>query len=136
MRRLNMPGAKLVVAAFAAAFAGEAGAEPAFVAVAEAVEALARVEPGKADAALPAGVEVWENGAGRSSPAALAGYARECPLERIGRFSFAAPTAGETLIQVRWACVGREPANEALFSVVDGKIARVSFRPIPIVRVR
>ena len=131
-----MFAAALMLATAAAPAPEGAEPEPAFVLVAQALEAVAGLREGKSDPRFPGHVELWENGAGQTTAARFGGYARECPLDRIERFKLAQPPEGETLISVTWACADRDVVNEALFSVAAGTIKRISFRPIPIVRLR
>jgi hypothetical protein len=129
-----MTAATLTLPAAAAALvaAGPGGDGAARALVAKAVNALAA--PGGGEGALRPGTHVWENGVGESSAAALARYARQCPLKRVERSPFVTPDASEIPVSVSWACRGRKAANEAIFMVREGRIVSVSFRPIPIVR--
>jgi hypothetical protein len=114
----------------------DARLETSFALVAQALDAAASSEEGKPNPGFPSDAEVWENGVGDSSLGDFADYARECPLDRIERFKLAQAPQGETLVAVSWACADREASNEALFSLKAGSITRISFGPMPIVRVR
>ena len=131
-----MLAAAFLLASAAGPAAGEAKPEHAFALVAQAMEAIAGVDEAKPHPSIPADVEVWDNGAGRSTLAEFADYARECPLDRIERFRMAQASEGETLIAVTWECDDREVVNEALVSVGAGGIKRIAFRPLTVVRVR